>query len=116
YQRNGLFVIHRHASEGFADIPRRGDWIGISIRPLRIDVDQTHLNSAQRIVELAVALVALVSQPFRFRTPENILRRLPDIRAASGKTEGLEAHRLQGDVTGEDHEIRPGDYPPILLL
>src|SRR5207244_1150445 len=27
-ERNSLLVIHRHASERFADIASRGDWIG----------------------------------------------------------------------------------------
>ena len=51
-ERNGLLVIHRHASERLADVPRRGDRIGLSIGPFRIHVNQAHLNRAERILEL----------------------------------------------------------------
>src|SRR6202030_3841995 len=50
-ERNGLLVIHRHASERFADIACRSDWIGLSIRPLRIYINQSHLNRGERIIE-----------------------------------------------------------------
>src|SRR5205823_10942734 len=29
---------------------------------------------------------------------------------------GLETHRLEGDVAGEDHQVGPGDVPAIFLL
>ena len=32
------------------------------------------------------------------------------------ETEGLEAHRFQGDVAGQDHQVGPGDLPAVLLL
>src|SRR5204863_6912520 len=115
-ERNGLLVIHRHASERFADIARRGDWVGLSIGPLRIHVNQSHLNSGERIIELTIAAVALVPQPGALRPPEDVLFGLPDIHAPAAETEGLEPHRLQCDVTGKDPEVGPGDFPAILLL
>ena len=62
-ERNGLFVVHRHAGEGFADIPRRGERIGIAVGAFRIHVNQTHLNGAERIVKFTIAFVAFVAQP-----------------------------------------------------
>ena len=41
---------------------------------------------------------------------------LPNVFATAGESEGLEAHRFQRDVTGENHEVGPGDLPAILLL
>jgi hypothetical protein len=43
-------------------------------------------------------------------------RRLPDIRAPAAEAEGLEAHRLKGDVTGEDQVVGPGDLAAVFLL
>jgi hypothetical protein len=65
-QGDGFLVVHRHAGEGFADVARRGERIGIAVRAFRIDVDQPHLHGAQRIGQFALAAVALVAQPFAF--------------------------------------------------
>src|SRR6185312_10623860 len=62
-QRDGLFIVHRHAEKGFADVLRRRDRVRIAIRPRRIDVDQAHLHGAQGLCELALAAVALVTEP-----------------------------------------------------
>src|SRR5688572_23888317 len=56
------------------------------------------------------------TQPLRFAAPVNILIGLPGIRAAAAKTERLKAHRLERDVTGEDHQVSPGNSAAILLL
>jgi len=42
--------------------------------------------------------------------------RLPNVLTAAGETEGLETHRFQGDVAGENHEVGPGNFPAVLLL
>src|SRR5262249_24105288 len=76
-ERHGLLVVHRHAAESLADIPRRGDWIRLLIGPFRIHVNQAHLNSAERIGELTIAAVALVAQPLALGPPENVLFRFP---------------------------------------
>jgi hypothetical protein len=39
-----------------------------------------------------------------------------DVLTPAGKTEGLETHRLQGDVASEDHQIGPGDFSAVFLL
>ena len=46
-QRDGLFVIHRHAREGLADIARRGDRVRVAVRAFRIHIDQAHLHGAR---------------------------------------------------------------------
>src|SRR5271165_6862895 len=102
-----LLVIHRHAGERLTDVLDCGGWIRLAIRPFRIHVNQAHLDGGERIGELAVATVALVGQPLALRPPVNIFFRLPDVLAPTAETEGLESHRLQGDVTGEDHQVSP---------
>src|SRR5580700_12294162 len=111
-ERNGLLVIHRHAGESLSDIPCRGNRIRLSIRSFRIHIDQTHLHGSERILKITVAAVALVRQPLALRPPENVLFGLPDILAPAAKTERLKAHRLEGDVACENHEIGPGNFPP----
>ena len=43
-QRDGFFVIHGHALEGFANVPARRNGIGLSIGPFRVHIDQAHLH------------------------------------------------------------------------
>jgi hypothetical protein len=113
---NRLLVVHRHAGERLPDIPGRGEGIRLAIRPFRIDVDQAHLNGGERIFELPVAAVALVSEPGVLRPPVDVLLGLPDILAPASEAEGLEPHRIQGDIAGENHQIGPGDFPAVFLL
>ena len=40
----------------------------------------------------------------------------PDVFAAAAEAEGLEAHRLEGDVAGEDHQVGPRELAAVLLL
>ncbi len=115
-QSHRLFVVHRHAREGFADVARRGERIRLAVRAFRIDVDQAHLHGAEMAVQLAVAAVALIVQPFGFRTPVDVLLGLPDVGAAAGKAEGLEAHRLEGNVAGENQQVGPGQLAAVFLL
>ena len=115
-ERDGLFVVHRHAREGLANIPRRRERIRIAIRPFRIDVDQTHLHGGERILKIAVAAVSLVRQPLAFGAPVDVGFGLPDIRASAAETEGLEAHRLERDVACENDKVGPGDFPAVFLL
>src|SRR5665213_134559 len=114
-QRDSLFSVHRHAEERFADVLGRRDWVRIAVRPFRIDVDQAHLYRAERFRKLAFAAVAFVAEPSAFRTPVELFR-LPHIGAAAGETERLEAHRVEGDVAGEDHQVGPGNFPAVFLL
>src|SRR5262245_2748565 len=115
-ERHRLLVVHRHAPEGFADIPRRGDRIGVGVRALRVDVNQSHLHGGERIFEIPVAGVSLVGQPLRLGAPVYVMIRLPDVLATAGETEGLESHRFEGDVAGQDHQVGPGNLAAVLLL
>ncbi len=92
-----------------------GQRVGVAVRALRVDVDETHLDGSHRAAELAVAAVALVAEPGVLRTPEDLLG-LPDVRTAEAEAEGLEAHRLQRDVAGEDEEVGPRDGRAVLRL
>ena len=42
-----LLVVHRHASEDVADIPRRSDRIRVAVRAFRVDVNQAHLHGSK---------------------------------------------------------------------
>ena len=115
-ERHRLFVVHRHAGEGLADVPRRSERIRVAVRAFRIDVDQAHLHGGERILEIPVAGVALVIQPLALGAPVDVFFRFPDVLTPAGETEGLESHRFQRDVAGEDHQVGPGDFPAVLLL
>src|SRR5690606_6720315 len=105
-----------HAAEGLADIARRGERIGIAVRPFRIDIDETHLHGGKRVLEVAVAAIALIREPFAFPAPIDVLVRFPDIGASAGKAEGLEAHGFEGNIAGEIDEVGPGDLAAVFLL
>ena len=64
-----LLVVHRHASEDLADIPRRSDRVRVAVRAFRVDVNQAHLHGSERIFEFPVTGVALVTQPLVSRSP-----------------------------------------------
>ena len=106
-QRHGFFIVHGHAGKGFADVARGAECIHIAVRAFWVHVDQTHLHSSQRISQLAVACVALVVQPFCFRSPVDVLFWLPNILTPAGKAKGLETHRIQRDIARQHHQICP---------
>ena len=39
-----------------------------------------------------------------------------NVLAPAAEAERLEAHRLEGDVAGENHQIGPGKFPAVFLL
>src|SRR5262249_13095131 len=88
-QRDGLFVVHRHATEGLANIPGRGDGIRRAVRPLRIHVDETHLHGAKRVGQLTITAVALVAKPGLLPSPVRLVG-FPDILASASEPERLE--------------------------
>ncbi len=112
---DGLLVVHGHPPEGLTDVASRRDRVGVAVGALGVDVDQAHLHRADRTGELPLAAVALVSEPGVLGTPEDLLG-LPDVLAAEAEPEGLEAHRLQGDVPGEHQQVGPRDLLAVLLL
>src|SRR5580700_10046076 len=114
-ERHGLLIIHRHTGEGLADITCRSYRIRLSIWAFRIHIDQTHLHGAERILEVTIPGITLVRQPRALRSPVQLFG-LPDVGATAAETECLEAHRVQRDIAGENHEVGPGDFSSILLL
>ncbi len=115
-KRNRFLVVHRHAAERLSNVLCCSKRIRVTVWPLRIDVDQAHLNGAERIRQLAVAAVALVVEPHPLGAPVDVLLGRPDVLAAAAEAEGLEAHRFQGAVPGEDQKVGPRDLAAILLL
>ncbi len=93
-QCDGLFVVHRHAREGFTHVTARRDWVGLTVRPFRVHVDEAHLHSGQRVLQVPVSGIALVAKPGVLAAPVDILFRFPDVLAPTTETEGLESHRL----------------------
>ena len=91
---NCFLIIHRHASERLSNVLGRSERIWITIRPLRIHVDQAHLNGSKRILQFPVTGVAFVPKPCGLRSPVNVFFGAPDILAPTGEPERLETHRL----------------------
>ena len=113
---HGLFVVHGHAGEGLADVACRASGVGVAVRAFGVHVDQAHLHGGKRIGQFAIAAVALVAEPRGLGTPVDVRLRLPDVGATAAEAEGLEAHRFERHVAGEDHEVGPGDFAAVLLL
>ena len=87
---------------------------GLTIGALGVDVDQAHLDGGQRLLQVALAGVALVAEPLGLGTPVDVVVGLPHVGASAGEAERREAHRLQGHVAGEDHQVRPRDALAVL--
>src|SRR6185503_3688078 len=96
-ERRRLLIVHGHTGEGLADVPGGSQGVRPAVGPLRVHVDQAHLNGAEWFAELAVPAVALVSEPGFLGAPEDFLG-LPDVGSPEAEAERLEAHRVQGDV------------------
>ena len=115
-QRDRFFVVHRHAGKRLANVLGRRERIRLAVRPFRIHVDQAHLHGGEGVLEVALAGVALIREPLALAAPVDVFLGLPDILAAAAEPKGLEAHRLEGDVAREDHEVGPGDLAAVFLL
>ena len=110
-----FLVVHCHIAKGAADVGGGRKRIMIAVRTFRIDVDQTHLGRGQRPRQIALAIAATVGQHLGFRTPVDHVR-LPGIDSTAGKTDGLEAHVFERDITGQYHQVTPGQFATIFLL
>src|SRR5207253_9942889 len=61
-------------------------------------LDEAHLDGAERLLEVAVAAVALVAEPLGLRAPVDVLVGLPDEDVYWGpETEWLGDERYSGD-------------------
>src|SRR5271155_511503 len=115
-QRNGLLIVHRHATKGLANILRGRQRIRIAIRTLGIHIDQSHLSGPKRLFQFPVAAVALIAaKKLLLGSPVDRVR-CPVIRASASKAEGLETHLLERDIPGQDHQITPGNLFAVFLL
>ena len=115
-QRRGLDIVHRHPAEGLADVDGRCQRIRIAVGTFGIDVDQPHLHRGQRVLQIPLAGVALVVQPLELGTPVDVLLGLPAVLTTEGEAGRAESHVLQGDVSGVDHQVGPGQVLAVLLL
>ena len=115
-QGHRFLVVHGHTAEGFADVATGGDGVRHAVGAFGIHINQAHLHGGERIFQIAFAAVALVAQPFGFTAPVDVLFRFPDVFASAAEAEGLEAHRFEGAVPGQDHQVGPGELVAILLL
>ena len=115
-QRHGLLVVHRHPGERLPDVAGRGERARRAVGAFRVHVDEAHLHRGEGVLQLPVAGVALVAEPGVLGAPVHVLVGLPDVLTATTEAEGLEPHRLQRAVAGEDHQVGPGDAAAVLLL
>ena len=61
-QGDGFFVVHGHSSKGLADVLSAQQRVGVGVGALWVDVNQSHLDSGQGILEvLAGVAVAVVT-------------------------------------------------------
>ena len=90
--------------------------VRIAVGTLGVDVDQAHLDGAERICQFPVSGVALIAEPLSLRTPVDIFLRRPDVLAPTAEAERLETHCLQRAVPGEDQQVGPRDLPAVFLL
>ena len=51
-QCHGLFVVHRHAGEGLANVVRGTHGIGLAVRTFGVDINQAHLHGCERVLEV----------------------------------------------------------------
>ena len=71
-QGDSFVVIHGHAAESCADILGSSNRIWLAVRTLGVDVDQTHVGSAERLLEIAVVDVSVFL--FRLIAINNAMR------------------------------------------
>ena len=114
-QRDRLFIVHRHAHEGAADVLGGPGRVGLATGTFGVDVDQAHVVGAELLVEHAVAVMSFVSQPLLLNAPVSFVC-FPRVWTAKSKAERLEAHRFKCAVAREDQEIGPGQLLAVLLL
>ena len=110
-------VVHCHTSKSLADVLSAEQWVRVRVWSFWIDVNQSHLNSGKRIVEvLASVTVAIVAEPLVFSTPVNVFFWVPNVRSATAETKHWSAHGFNGDNTCQNQKIGPTDFVSVLLL
>src|SRR5262245_33136516 len=107
-ERDSLLVVHGHAGECLADVASCRKRIGVAVRSFGIEIDQSHLDGAEWLGQLAIAAVTLVAEPCVLGPPEHFYR-FPYVGSAEAKPERLETHGFERDVTGENEQVGPGN-------
>src|ERR1700691_5335467 len=80
-QGDGLFIVHSHAREGLADILGWRNRIRHAFRAFRIDINETHSGTAERIREIAITTIAFVRpEPGLLNSPVYFEVRFPNVR------------------------------------
>ena len=115
-QRNGFFVVHRHAGECFTDVSGRRKRIRFTVRSFRVHIDQTHLNGCERVLQLSVTGIAFVAKPFSFRAPVNVFLWFPNVFATTCEAKCLEPHIFKRHITCQHHQVCPRYFRSIFLL
>src|SRR5206468_11181179 len=89
-------------------------------RTVGIDVDAADLDRRPRALELQLAFrldTGLGSvDPFLLGAPIDVALGLIDVLASSAEAEDRAAHRFDGDIAGEDEQVRPADVFSVLAL
>jgi hypothetical protein len=70
-QRDGLFVVHRHAGKGLTDLRCGLQRVRNTVDALRVHIDQTHLDGSQWVLHAGGVLDVLIAvvawgEPFFF--------------------------------------------------
>ena len=103
---HGFFVVHGHAAEGLANSLCCRKRIRIPARPLRIDVDQAHLNRGKRSFQLPFFVATFRIEHLGFRSPIDQVS-FPVVFAAARKAKRLEAHIFHRHVACQNHQVGP---------
>ena len=112
----GFFIIHPHAAKRFSNIFSCSYWIRVPIGSFRIYIDKTHLYRSKWFFKISIATISSILKHVMLRAPINVTSRLPNIFPSSGKTQGLESCRFQGDITSQYHQISPRYFTTVLLF
>ena len=112
----GLDVVHGHPPERDADALRRPLGVGRVLRTFGVDVDEAHHGCAERTGQLVVLVEPVPGFHLVLRAPVDRLVGLVVVGAAAAEPKRGEAHRLQGDVAGQDHQVGPRNLAAVLLL
>ena len=119
----GFLVVHGHTLERDAHVFGGFQWIRITIHALWVDVNQAHHDSGEWVFHFAVARGVVTCafatawcQPLFLRTPVGVFFWVPDVFTTTGKTEGFKAHGFVRHVTGENHQVSPGQLVAVFLF
>ncbi len=131
-QGDGLFVVHRHAREGDADVAGRAHRVAVGVRPLGVDVDQGLVRRGQRALQVVVRVAVLAVPAFvaadhlvgaldvvrvpDLGSPPGAVVGLPGVESSPGEAVRRQAHQLERAVSGQDHQVGPRQRVPVLVL